>query len=298
MASNAGIMRKLTNLVSRKETSEDVRGSYGLQLLYAPAMTIVDFVFVHGLGGGSRSTWSQTDEIESFWPQEWLHREGTLENARCHSFGYNADWTDKKNSAFDVHDFGKALLQALADSPDLRNRQDCPIVLIGHSMGGLVIKWAFMLTQQDPAFKDLKRRIQTLFFLGTPHRGADLAKFLNNVLHITYGPNLYVGDLQETSKSLQHLNEEFRHCVEGLQLYSFYETREIDVIIGSKLVVPKHSAILDYANEMSAPLLDTDHRGMTKYGSREDPNYLAVRNALITATESIRSKCKEATLCY
>lgn len=41
-----------------------------------------------------------------------------------------------------VHDFGKASLQAMASGPDLRNRQDCPIVLIGHSMGGLVIKWA------------------------------------------------------------------------------------------------------------------------------------------------------------
>ena len=284
-------MRRFTSFVGRKESSDDIRGPYGLHLLYAPATTIVDLVFVHGLGGGSRKTWSLSEDIDSFWPQEWLHLEENLENARCHTFGYNADWMSRKKHAFDVHDFGKALLQALADSPDLKNRQDCPLVLIGHSMGGLVIKWAFMLAQQDPAYRELKRRIQTLFFLGTPHRGADLAKLLSNILYITYGSNLFVVDLQETSKSLQHLNEEFRHCSESIQLYSFYETREMNVVVGSRLVVPKHSAILDYRNEISSPLLDTDHRGMTKYNSREDPNYVSVRNALIAATEKVRSIC-------
>ena len=53
--------------------------------------------------------------------------------------------------------------QATASSPNLRNRQDCPIVLIAHSIGGLVIKWAFLLSQKDPAFKNLKGRKEQHF---------------------------------------------------------------------------------------------------------------------------------------
>lgn len=292
MFSNTGLSRGLAHLYGRKkETSEEIRGPHGLHLLFAPSMTIVDFIFVHGLGGGSRSTWSKSDDASSFWPQEWLPKEPNFENVRIHSFGYNADWSAQVRHALDVHDFGKALLQAMAGSPDLRNRQDCPIVLIGHSMGGLVIKWAFLLSQKDPAFKDMKRRMKTLFFLGTPHRGADLAKYLTNILHVTHSSRPYVTDLQKDSVSLKLLNEEFRHCVEGIHLHSFYETKEMDVIVARRLIVGQFSATTGFSNERTAPFLDTDHCGMTKFDSKDDTNYRTLCDALAAATESIRSQC-------
>ena len=277
---------------------EELRGSHSLNLLFAPELTIVDFIFVHGLGGGSRSTWSKTDDIKSYWLQAWLPHEPSFENVRIHAFGYNADWSKKNQHALDVHDFGKALLQAMAHSPDLRVRQDCPIVLIGHSMGGLVIKWAFMLAQKDPAFDDLKRRIHTLFFLGTPHRGAELARYLKNLLRITYRIESYpyVEDLARNSASLRHMNDTFFHHVENIQLYSFYETKEIDILVKRCLIVKKDSAIMGVRGEIVAPLLNTDHISMTKFDSKDDTNFKTICNALTTAIDPIRAKCQFKSL--
>ena len=36
----------------RSEHADEVRGSLGLNLLYAPSEPLIDFIFVHGLRGG------------------------------------------------------------------------------------------------------------------------------------------------------------------------------------------------------------------------------------------------------
>jgi triacylglycerol esterase/lipase EstA (alpha/beta hydrolase family) len=100
---------------------------------------LVDFVFVHGLGGGSRKTWSKTPSDVHFWPKRWLPKDPDFANVRIWSFGYDSIYAKKKSDVLNIDDFGRALLGALSSSKDLRN-VETPIVFIGHSMGGLVIK--------------------------------------------------------------------------------------------------------------------------------------------------------------
>ena len=50
----------------------DMIGPLGLNLLYEPKNTLVDLVFIHGLGGGSRRTWSCSNGSEAFWLQDYL----------------------------------------------------------------------------------------------------------------------------------------------------------------------------------------------------------------------------------
>ena len=45
-------------------------------------------------------------------------------------------------------------------------------------MGGTVVKIAFIPSQDVEDFSD---RIQRIFFLGTPHQGADYAAILNSI---------------------------------------------------------------------------------------------------------------------
>jgi hypothetical protein len=47
----------------------------------------VQIIFVHGLGGSKRGTW--TDSEANFWPT-WLHDEKGLENVRIATFGYKS----------------------------------------------------------------------------------------------------------------------------------------------------------------------------------------------------------------
>ena len=48
------------------ELDEDAKGSLGLSLLHDASDPIVDFVFVHGLGGGSRKTWSYSSDLQCY----------------------------------------------------------------------------------------------------------------------------------------------------------------------------------------------------------------------------------------
>ena len=98
------------------ESAEEIRGPLGLNLLFAPSEPIVDFVFVHGLRGGSRKTWSKSLHPAHFWPKEWLPRDPDFRDVRIHSFGYSSDWADRRDSILSIHDFAKSLLGGLLDS--------------------------------------------------------------------------------------------------------------------------------------------------------------------------------------
>ena len=112
----------LSRTLARREDGDDasveLKGSYGLITLYEPPdSAIVDLIFVHGLGGGSRSTWTKSGDPSLYWPQEWLPNDFGFRDVRIHSFGYNSNWT--KESTLNLHDFAKSLLGSI---------QDCPLI--------------------------------------------------------------------------------------------------------------------------------------------------------------------------
>ncbi|KAI0802933.1 hypothetical protein GGR55DRAFT_663555 [Xylaria sp. FL0064] len=268
---------------------EDTWGPYGLNLLYDAPDPLVDLIFVHGLRGGSIKTWCKGDDLKFFWPQAWLPREEELRNARVHSFGYNADWADTKETELDLHDFGRALLTEMNTSPFLRRARDTPILLIGHSMGGLVIKKAYILAQQELNDRSLANRIQAIFFLATPHRGSDSAKLLNNILRAStlLSSRQYISDIFRGSPSLQLINDEFRAFTGQIQLWSFYETLKTRTsATSSVLIVDRDSAVLGYKGEKAQPL-NADHRSICKFDSPKDPNYITIRNSLSKAVEDL-----------
>ncbi|KAI8623292.1 hypothetical protein F5Y19DRAFT_459069 [Xylariaceae sp. FL1651] len=270
-------------------SSEGTWGAYGLNLLYDPPNPLIDMIFVHGLRGGSIKTWCKDDDLKCFWPQAWLPREEDLQNVRVHSFGYNADWADMKETTLDLHDFGRALLAEMNTSPSLRRSRETPILLVGHSMGGLVIKKAYILAQQDPGDHFLANRIQCMFFLATPHRGSDSAKLLNNILRASavFSSRQYITDIFKGSPSLQIINDEFRAYTDKVQLWSFYETLKTKTsAVSSMLIVDRDSAVLGYKGEMAQPL-NADHRSICKFDSPTDPNYITIRNSLSKAVENL-----------
>jgi hypothetical protein len=89
----------------------------GLNIVVEPAasneheaLRPINIIFVHGLGGSSRGTWTH-QESGKFWP-EWLPNIKGLEHARIMTFGYDADWTKvwTPNSVLDISNFGDQLL--------------------------------------------------------------------------------------------------------------------------------------------------------------------------------------------
>lgn len=102
------------------EPRGDLKGPLGLNLLHAPSQPLVDLIFVHGLGGGSRKTWSKTSDPYHYWPKEWLPRDPAFQNVRVYSFGYVADWSEMKNSVLNINDFAHSLLGQIKDNPEIR----------------------------------------------------------------------------------------------------------------------------------------------------------------------------------
>ncbi|KAI1329481.1 hypothetical protein F5Y16DRAFT_99678 [Xylariaceae sp. FL0255] len=266
---------------TKKEKEGDAKGPVGLRLLRNSPEPLIDLIFVHGLRGGSIKTWRKGDDPRYFWPQFWLPLEPKLRNVNIHTFGYDSNWASTQPSILNVHDFGTSLLEEMRNSPYLRD--DGPIILIGHSMGGLVIKKAFVLSQELP---DFEKRIRCIFFLATPHQGSDYAAVLNNILLVSgfSSSREYISDLRIGSTSAVRINEEFGKYAYDLPIYSFYETLRT----GPGLIVKKDSAVLGpgFRNQR-VQYINANHRDICKFESPEDPGYLTLKNALTNATQSI-----------
>ncbi|CAI6043794.1 unnamed protein product [Clonostachys chloroleuca] len=155
-----------------------------------------------------------------------------------------------------------------------------PIIFVVHSMGGLVVKKAYLLGIHDVNYKAIIESISAVIFLSTPHRGTNLAEVLNRIVSATFqSSKSFISDLNKSSFAIEELNEQFRHLAPSLSIWSFYETLTTSIGPRKIMVLEKDSSILGYPTEISKPL-HADHQGMCKYNSPSDMNYVSVKNAI------------------
>lgn len=133
-----------------------------------------DIVFVHGLAGGSHSTWrygKEGDKDHFFWP-EALGRD--LPHCAIWSLGYAAGfghWFSEEGMA--IEDKAANLALKLSNG----SFGDRPLVFVAYSMGGLVVK-AFLteaISQGGHDWTTVASGVRGIVFLGTPHHGSSMA---------------------------------------------------------------------------------------------------------------------------
>ncbi|KAL9107797.1 MAG: hypothetical protein Q9227_007312 [Pyrenula ochraceoflavens] len=267
---------------SSSRTSSKADEPLGLNVVYTPDHERkVDIVFVHGLGGTSRLS--------------CIRKAGHVGTS--------------------VLDFAKDLLCDLKYAQNEQKEElrmgEVPLIFVVHSMGGLVVKEAYMQGQTDPEYESIIKAISAITFLSTPHRGSNFAETLNRILQSSFITNSkqYISELGKNSFTLQKLNEQFRHVAPKLDIVSFYETQPTSVglknarIVSNilrphienktstdtlKMVLDRDSSVLGYPGETSKPL-DADHHAVCKYQSPDDPNYITVRNVLKSLVSKILS---------
>ncbi|KAK0661187.1 hypothetical protein QBC41DRAFT_236104 [Cercophora samala] len=285
----ARVFSSLSIKKQTQETPENIRGPLGLRLLFDSSEPLADLIFVHGLGGGSRKTWDKNNDPSLYWPQEWLSRDPEFKHVRVHTFGYPADWTERRESVLNIHDFANSLLSQLQASATIRRSNQVPLIFVCHSMGGLVVKQAYILSQIDPAYQDLGKRFDTIYFLATPHHGAGSAQLLETMLRASNSGNRpFVSDLRLESPAIQSINDEFRHYSNRIKLYSFFEAHPTSISgLAERFIVTKASAVMQLPNERVAPI-QADHRGVCKYNSPSDPNYIIVRDSIVESLDRIQ----------
>jgi hypothetical protein len=94
------------------------------------------------------------------------------------TFGYDADVASFVGNAGQgtLRDHAETLVGEFAVR---RGRSKRPVIIITHSLGGLVAKKALCVSAEaveESAERALDRCLLGICFLGTPHRGSDLAK--------------------------------------------------------------------------------------------------------------------------
>lgn len=274
-----------------KTSIDDPTGPMGLSLLYSPPEPKIDFIFVHGLGGGSRKTWSRRPEVVgNFWPADWLPKDPDFQNVRIYSFGYDARYWKNDRDYNNLNEFGKSLLGEISTVPGISTSKT-PIVAIGHSMGGLVIKNAWLIAQQGSSYKTITNRFAAFYFLAVPQKGSDSAKILDSIPFISRD-HKYIRDLVPDSQAIRSINDQFRHVPNHIELWSFYETKATDIT--HSLIVHPSFAVLGLPNELQRPL-QADHRSICKFKDTSDANYRAIRNALATTTRNISELVAKST---
>jgi len=92
---------------------EQNKDPMGLKVVYwPPEEHIADIVFIHGLGGSSRMTWSKNRDLDYFWPLHFLAQEpGIISRTRILTFGYNSNFRPGAGkNQMSILDFAKDLL--------------------------------------------------------------------------------------------------------------------------------------------------------------------------------------------
>lgn len=244
-----------------------------IRIYETPSPDALHVIFVHGLGGDARATWMHNPKDHTtLWPS-WIGEE-----VGCHIWvaGYGAalsGWTD---AAMHLADLGEALFAALQVEQDLQGRR---IVLVGHSLGGLVIKSGMTQAQTlgDSKRLALLERIAGVVFVGTPHQGSNLATFAD-MLRLLLRTNPQVTNMVCNDAWLKLLNDQFRALHEQRKFGArvFFESK--GVLIGRRfwfleigkrqLIVDRYSSDPGIAGVIPTPV-EGDHIEISKPKSRQ-----------------------------
>jgi hypothetical protein len=125
---------------------------------------------------------------------------------------------------------------------------DCPIVVIGHSFGGLVLKSLVVEAKKRSiryAEDDLSRaagdhakaflnNVRGVVFYAVPHGGSyNIAKYVNNLLRCSDTHHaLIMEDVQPWRQNMEELSEEFENFLKEkkVNVYAFGEGKPMNVV--------------------------------------------------------------------
>jgi hypothetical protein len=173
--------------------------------VYADEASVFDVVFVHGLDGHARKSWS-SGRKDSFWP-EWLALD--VGGLAVWSMGYDAASSRWLGQAMPIQDRAINLLAQLQNN-GIGQR---PLCFITHSMGGLVVKEMLLHAAEGRAgYREFASTTRGVVFLATPHTGSDLANVVR-ALGVVYRGTPAVEGLRRSCAHLRQLNDRYRDWV-------------------------------------------------------------------------------------
>lgn len=208
-------------------------------------------VFIHGFTGGEK-TWIKDDQTKPF-IDLFLNDDKVNSNFDIGIFQYYTElikffpktkaiiglFTSKKTTVnLPINEISHLLESQLRYSySEYEN-----IVLIGHSMGGLVAKRYIL----NDIAKNSTSRVKLYVSLATPHSGSDFATYGKTIIN-----NLQIKDLSPLSESIAKMTDEWVKCKQLPK--RLYAQGSYD------MVVPKVSSVAFDVDNQEIVYCDDDH---------------------------------------
>ncbi|TVY89508.1 hypothetical protein LAWI1_G005763 [Lachnellula willkommii] len=302
------------------EKSAETTTECDLESVPLPSSTSFEFysnrisiVAVHGLGANPATTWTaKKDNIESSNSQisvaqkteyiNWLSHPDMLPSRIPHAhiiaFNHDSQWYGDEAVSLRLDPLASSLLRAIID--ERKECQNRPLIIIGHSLGGLIIEKALL---RHEASKHVIPAVTAVILLGTPHAGTDhigFPKILKRI--IRSGTDIEPALL----KSLRPENEGILDVVNnfaemanstGISVDCFFETQRS--VIAKMFTKDADKAVI--VDEKSATLrswpchpLRADHYTLNKFSDPKDRNWRVLQRVILDryreASEKIESR--------
>lgn len=180
--------------------------------------TLANIVFLHGLDGSGRRTWTAPNG--AFWPKWLLEDRGYY---GVYVGNYNTSSSKYKQSSLPIIDLGIEVLHLIQTEVPT----DKPIFIVSHSLGGLLTKQALRRANDsaNPFDKHFLTSCKGIVFMATPHNGSKIANVMM-ILKIFLLTSL-TKDLKSNNGILRDLSSWFKDNVIrlGISILVFRETK-------------------------------------------------------------------------
>ncbi|KAL9090725.1 MAG: hypothetical protein Q9165_005213 [Trypethelium subeluteriae] len=265
---------------------------YGFTPLYEPSQPSVEIVAVTGLAGHAYGSWATKDD------HAWLLDDlpYDIKDAWILLYGYPSELLKHKMKSH-VMDHATEFLQRLRALRASNGAIDRPIVLIGHSLGCLIIKQAII---DDAEREDQSNRlpITCIVFLGAPHRGLDVRSL--ETLVAAKPPENLIRELKPGSPTLNSLNARFSRVANRVSIITCYEKLPTPTVQQEPngswkrsgpevMMVSEDSALLYLPNEIRVSA-NSNHSDIAKIRPGETGIYHHLVHNIRLALSSVQDK--------
>ncbi|KAL7935649.1 hypothetical protein V8C35DRAFT_333543 [Trichoderma chlorosporum] len=278
---------------------------FGLTPLADPLQdTVADIIAVTGLAGHAFGSWKSKNKSD-MWLRDFLPE--SVPNARIMTYGYDTKLPGSQ-SEVSILELSRKLLESIKTTRD-EDTKNRPLLLIGHSLGGLVVKET-LVEASEGSEEDLAvfRSCYAVLLFAVPNRGLDNSSLMSMVKG---QPNEdLVRNLSGTSRFLMLLQQRFNKCfvLDGSKIICVYETQKTPTVqwnsetgswerTGPEVMMVPHTSAIDASRDEKAydqlPI-NADHSSIVKFGDNTNDDYLMIEKRIATlvknAPEVIRDR--------
>ncbi|KAI5778634.1 hypothetical protein EDC01DRAFT_340142 [Geopyxis carbonaria] len=265
-----------------------------------------DVVAVTGLAGNAWGSWVNP-ETRAMWLHDFLPQRVT--NARVMTYGYDSLLIGR-SANLELTDYRNGFIRALKDC---RNEcKDRPLILIAHSLGGILVLEALLDSHHNNSTIDIKRHTKGIFLFAVPHQGLKQEgwdELLNHEIEEDADKNdtmkTLVRQLEPGSQFLRIQKEHLMHLWNDFKgsIFTFYETEKTNQPKqqpngkferkGAMIKMVDHfSAQLFIPSESRIPVAGANHTNIVKFASDSDHTFITVVNEV---SNCIRECARENT---